>query len=143
MTIFLVERNGDVSIHASPEAAGGSIESPEIVDGEYLRAYDEMGNVFSISVPPGSEKDPMNISLGILTPTSEKDPAGLYEVLRRRFADEHSGAPLSLDELILQAMAAEEVRKLEAGRRIKKIEFGCLTFLVLIAAALYLVHHLS
>ncbi|HKC60187.1 MAG TPA: hypothetical protein VKB92_08885 [Myxococcales bacterium] len=48
--IFVVEVNGDITVHDSVGAAEGSVESVDVEDGEYRAAYDAAGRLLEFRV---------------------------------------------------------------------------------------------
>jgi hypothetical protein len=132
MTIFLFERNGDVSVHATVPDAENYMESPDILNGEYLEAFDEQGNIFSVSAPAGGGGSGLSVSIapGILRPSGEKSPARLYAALQKHFGNDMQASP-SLEELIARAIKFSDEECGRTQARLKKIN---LAFAVLFLA---------
>lgn len=105
MPIFVLQRNGDLSVHLTIDEAASSMEAPDIENGEYVRCFDDQGNLFSIS-GPSSQKA---WGPGVLTPTAEKADRELHKLLLDRLSgDIHEGA--SLQELVEVAVAKRNAK---------------------------------
>ncbi|TAL29443.1 MAG: hypothetical protein EPN97_13375 [Alphaproteobacteria bacterium] len=139
MTIFVLQKNGDIGVYQSPEEAGGDLESPDILDGEYIRAFDEEGNVYSIEVPPGTrredERGGIEVKPGILRPTGEMARSDFFAALKRRFDIEPGGNP-SLETLISRAIEAARMEREANERRVRKYGY-ILVGLIFIVGIVY------
>lgn len=103
--IFVLERNGDLSAYSSVTEAEQAMESPDIESGEYVRAFDENGNVFSIGTVGTVRLDVGIIPKpGILTPTNENAAAELYDLLWIRLQEKSPKGETPLKKLSMLAL---------------------------------------
>lgn len=115
MTIFLVERNGDISLYNTAAEAESSMESPDIEMGEYSKAFDQDGNVLSITTEGTIHTDRVSLipRAGILTLTGENASSELYALLRQWWPSERADNP-TLQELVTYAI--ETLAEANRGR---------------------------
>jgi hypothetical protein len=108
VAFFILQSNGDIGMYSSISEAESSMESPDIEAGEYVRAFDENGNVYSIGTLGtqriGLSRRVLDIMPGILKPTGEEAKAELRELLRSRLP-ESNGVNASLESLVAAAGA--------------------------------------
>jgi hypothetical protein len=139
-----VERNGDIRIYDSTEEAGSALESPDIESGEYVAAYDEMGNVFSIESASGGHASGLvlDIKPGLLKPTGKNAAEDLRMALVRRFMPQGRATTNSLRDLIsavVQASNTERAARLarsKAQGRFAMIAVVSLIAIITLAAAI-------
>lgn len=141
MPIFLVLKNSDIYAFRSIRDAEQWMESPDILEGEYIGAFDEQGNVFSIETlanrPSKTVYGSVTIYPGILKATGVKDASRLYEALHLRFAGGSTGGKESLEELVSRAMKASDDKSAASSKLVKKVIWLLYLMAALFALALY------
>ena len=116
MTIFLLEKNGDLSIYETVEEAESSMESPDIEAGEYARAFDADGNIYAISTEGTIHESRWTLipAPGILTLTNKNAALELHSLLKPWWPSAHPDNP-TLQDLV--ACAIETLTEYNSHRK--------------------------
>jgi hypothetical protein len=113
MSIFILEKNGDCSVYKSISEAQSAIESPDINSGEYIKAFDDAGNVYSIELRGDSalESEVVSPRAGILKLTNSSAAEELFNILWSRLHPSRPREDTNLRFLVDAALTHSEVHK--------------------------------